>query len=846
MATLSQYIYDELLAEAQKCECSGGGGGGTTCNCTESGDTAELLQSITKSSLTTLGPQAEALDMNSQNINNVATLTATAFNFTNLYTDSISARTGNTITINDDLDMNDQTITDVNGLTFNDVQQNKLNFSASSRIFKTSATEDLNFVFNANNADPALAMDNQGVSIGTGRTLETPTLKADSIGTHVGTEIDFTANTDFNNKGITNVASVNIGNTSYGTSGLSIGPTTDLEVAPANEGIFMGFFDTTTHNYPGIELCCDETEGGWIDFTEPGKDYNCRIRGQQTELEMFVNDTFPVMKMEKNKVTIHGALDMNTGVVEGISKLTVDNMVLDGGKIATTTGDLTLEPSGNFDIRLSADEITLGAQSETDVSVVISSADFSNSYGRLEFEVPGNPPARPCRINQQNGGLHLKSVIGGNNEGVFISTKNDGSNNPDDAILQFEVKQAASKFYNNVDLDNNNLSNVGNLDADMMDVDDIRLDGHTISTTTTDTDINITPNGTGKVVVNSDLTTGSNDMTCNVLNATSVNVTNPIDVDYKFNVKNTGDAVFYQILHSDNLVYNGSALQNITQYSLPVYNNGQMIIVKKTTDDGHTLNILPLSGQTINGSTSVSVVLSKKNDSVVFFGTSNDWKTTTLELALAQQDLDMNNHSILNLASFKNSSDEVIMTLGNDLSTTCQGLLKVTNSSNQGGSFIPEAAGLEYKTLSGDHHFTNSNGDALMTMGTESDPNHVSSTDVVMHSAVHFYNAIVQTPRRYAITTGPINIDKYTSLVIYEGNQDKNITAILPERSTVDNGHMISVANYGGNGFWSIYLESQPSDTINRSTTLNYQLGQFRTITLVATDDGWMTMNQYP
>lgn len=155
-----------------------------------------------------------------------------------------------------------------------------------------------------------------------------------------------------------------------------------------------------------------------------------------------------------------------TGALEVVGSLEVDNILIDGNTISSTdtNGDVNITPNGTGDLVL--DGIKWPQTPGTSGNVLVTDGVDTASWQSV------------------GGGSGIGDVSG------------PGSAT-DNAIARFDG--ATGKIIqNSVGI----LTDAGELSGlTRLDVDNIRVDGNTISSTDTDGNINLTPNGTGSVVI---------------------------------------------------------------------------------------------------------------------------------------------------------------------------------------------------------------------------------------------------------------------------------------------------------------------------------------------------------
>jgi hypothetical protein len=167
-----------------------------------------------------------------------------------------------------------------------------------------------------------------------------------------------------------------------------------------------------------------------------------------------------------------GTLTANSALlVDGdkrINELLVDNITIDGNTISSTNsnGSITLDPAGSGFINLITDDIVIGKE---DANVTI----ITNGRGDLILTTGADSDAGSITIGS------------GDNEDIIISANGSGS-------VTMPKVNIDSGTIDGVSIGTNSV-------ATEIRVDNIQLNDSTISTITTNTNLVLDPNGTGKI-----------------------------------------------------------------------------------------------------------------------------------------------------------------------------------------------------------------------------------------------------------------------------------------------------------------------------------------------------------
>lgn len=167
-----------------------------------------------------------------------------------------------------------------------------------------------------------------------------------------------------------------------------------------------------------------------------------------------------------------GTLTANSAIlVDGnkkINELLVDNITIDGNTISSTdiNGNITLDPNGSGHLNFISSTILVGKE-DTDVTI--------STYG--------------------SGDLTLKTGEGSDAGLISIDAAANGN-------ITIAANGTGSVVIDNVNIDFGTIDGVsiGNTTAaTIVNVDNLRLDGNTVSTTNLNGNLIIDPNGTGKI-----------------------------------------------------------------------------------------------------------------------------------------------------------------------------------------------------------------------------------------------------------------------------------------------------------------------------------------------------------
>ena len=217
------------------------------------------------------------------------------------------------------------------------------------------------------------------------------------------------------------------------------------------------------------------------------------IAGTSGELEDDANFTFD-------------GTDLNlTGGLNVTGDLAVDNIAIDGNGITSTDtdGDITLTPNGTGEVVISAGlATTLNAATATAVTLNSTAGNITT----LTSPTIDAIATTSTTLNATTGNITTLSAGTLNLSALTVPTLNStagnittlGAPNFSSANLQ-----ATGGFVDNIHVGANTAAtgNFTTLEALSLDVDNITINGNDVTSTNTNGDINITPNGSGSVVL---------------------------------------------------------------------------------------------------------------------------------------------------------------------------------------------------------------------------------------------------------------------------------------------------------------------------------------------------------
>ena len=220
--------------------------------------------------------------------------------------------------------------------------------------------------------------------------------------------------------------------------------------------------------------------------------------------------------------------DINAGSIDGVTigtnsvvtDLRVDNLKLDGNTLSSTdsNGSVEISPNGTGDVNVNSDKLVLLAAASEDATVQIQGGEGGNAILKLiSDDSDDNGDDWAIKNTASNNGLTIESDISGSSVAQITLTPHATVASSTVAIAGGLTVAGATAFSGAFDFTSQAMTEV-NIDGGAIDgvtigtnsavtdlrVDNLKLDGNDISSTDSNGNVTITPNGTGDVVVNSD------------------------------------------------------------------------------------------------------------------------------------------------------------------------------------------------------------------------------------------------------------------------------------------------------------------------------------------------------
>lgn len=284
-----------------------------------------------------------------------------------------------------------------------------------------------------------------------------------------------------------------------------------------------------------------------------------------------------------DNVIIQGTLDVNTHI-------DVDNLRLDGNTLSSsnTNGNITLAPNGTGDVVIEADLIVNGTTTQVNTEQVT----IDDNIIVLNNNETGTP--------SQDSGIEVERGTSTNARLLWDESADRWAVDQGTGVLTNILTVADEGSGNGIDADtldgvdslqfvrsDQNDSLVGNYDiTGLLDVDNLRLDLNALTSTNTNGDINITPNGTGDIVLDGQKWPQAGGSVDQVLRINGAGQTNwqTLDLDY------LDDVVITSPDPDQVLAYNGTNWVNVDPDSAQI--TADAVTTETTVDSVVVDNII--------------------------------------------------------------------------------------------------------------------------------------------------------------------------------------------------------------------------------------------------------------
>ena len=278
---------------------------------------------------------------------------------------------------------------------------------------------------------------------------------------------------------------------------------------------------------------------------------------------------------------------------------------------------------------------------------------------------------------------------------------------PGDVDVSLELPTASARadqiliFTSTGAVSTSNASSLPELTVDKLNVDNITIDGNTISTTNTNGNLTLTPNGTGDVVISGDLVVNGSTTT---VNSTEVDIADKnITIAYGSSGSSAADGAGLTVDGAD-------ATFNYTHSLLGWQLNKPLTIGNTTADQGSSLNIYgnPVSGQMQTASISLKSNGTSIDPFVQFAYQSSDVFTVGLDVSDSKK-FKIANSSSIGSSPLLTITDAGEVSLGTN---TPQSGYRLTISGESGAS-----ANIAFKDSGTDNAIVNGFADQMRFVG---------------------------------------------------------------------------------------------------------------------------------
>lgn len=351
--------------------------------------------------------------------------------------------------------------------------------------------------------------------------------------------------------------------------------------------------DSTTNAQLGIRLDTGNTNNMLLSST------GLRVNPTMTDLEQVNVDN---IRLDANTVSTQNTngdlilapngtgsvnidnVDIGGGEIDGVTaganaallQLTVDNLRMDGNSLTSQdiNGDINLTPNGTGAVVMPNVDVAGG---EIDGTTIGTTTPAASAFTQIDV---GN-----MRITE---GTVSTATLGGGGDLNLL---------PEDG---FEVNIPV------VDIDGGTIDDVAIGAAQVateVNVDNLKLDGNTLSSTDPNGNVNISPNGSGSIVLNNEVVaTGA------VLDETDMNSDSSVHLATQSSIKAYSDSI-----RSDYnaLIYTFQAGSAAAQHVITHNLGSQMIEVQVWVQDDDTFYKSDLVGITVNSTNQITVDLTE-------------------------------------------------------------------------------------------------------------------------------------------------------------------------------------------------------------------------------------------
>lgn len=248
------------------------------------------------------------------------------------------------------------------------------------------------------------------------------------------------------------------------------------------------------------------------------------------------SSAIPVITVDaKGRLTAASTASISTSLTVAADTGTGDNVDL-------ATDTFTISGGEGIDTSISGDTVTISAEDASDTNKGVasfSSTNFTVTSGAVTIATGGVDTAQLAAdavdgTKIADDSIDSEHIVDGSIDRVHLAADIvDGTKIADDSI---DSEHIVDGSVDNVHLANSSITigsdsvSLGGTQTDLngitsLDVDNITIDGNSISTTNSNGDLTLSPNGTGTVIVSGDLTVTG---TTTTVESTTVTIDDPI------------------------------------------------------------------------------------------------------------------------------------------------------------------------------------------------------------------------------------------------------------------------------------------------------------------------------
>ena len=212
--------------------------------------------------------------------------------------------------------------------------------------------------------------------------------------------------------------------------------------------------------------------------------------------------------------------DFASGTVVNVTnQLNVDNIRIDGNAITSTNsnGDITISPNGTGNVSIGSDSLLIESAANETATVGIYAGEAAAALLVMSADDGDDNGDDWTFTSNTNNTLSIGNDISGSLVSQIVLTPNATVASSTTAIVGKLTVAGTTTFAGAVDMGSQATTNV-NIDSGAIDavtigtnsavtdlrVDNLKLDGNDISSTDSNGNVTLTPNGTGNVVLNTD------------------------------------------------------------------------------------------------------------------------------------------------------------------------------------------------------------------------------------------------------------------------------------------------------------------------------------------------------